>query len=134
MNTSREYSYLKFANFSPRGYTTNHDTAYLKLVFNLEYRFDVFGSLKSALFIDAGNIWNLNDNINDSARSFDGFKDLSELAIGTGFGFRYDFGLFLFRLDLGFKTHNPVLPIGKRWNLNYNLKNANPTIGINYPF
>ena len=87
--------------------------ANLKLAFNLEYRFDVFGSLKSALFIDAGNIWNLNDNINDSARSFDGFKDLSELAIGTGFGFRYDFGLFLFRLDLGFKTHNPVLPIGK---------------------
>ena len=108
--------------------------ANLKLAFNLEYRFDVFGSLKSALFIDAGNIWNLNDNINDSARSFDGFKDLSELAIGTGFGFRYDFGLFLLRLDLGFKTHNPVLPIGKRWNLNYNLKNANPTIGINYPF
>ena len=56
------------------------------------------------------------------------------IAIGTGFGFRYDFGLFLLRLDLGFKTHNPVLPIAKRWNLNYNLKNANPTIGINYPF
>ena len=44
------------------------------------------------------------------------------------------FGLFLLRLDMGFKTHNPVLPRGSRWNWNYQLKNANPTLGINYPF
>jgi len=61
-------------------------------------------------------------------------KDLDELAVGTGFGLRYDFGLFLLRLDMGFKTHNPVMPKGERWNLNYRLKNANPTLGINYPF
>ena len=108
--------------------------ANLKLAFNMEYRFDLIGSFKGALFIDVGNIWNVADNVEEDARRFDGFRDLDELAVGTGFGVRYDFGLFLLRLDMGFKTHNPVLPKGSRWDLNYQLKNANPTIGINYPF
>jgi hypothetical protein len=108
--------------------------ANLKMSFNVEYRFDLLGAFKGALFVDAGNIWNVADNVDESARRFDGFRDLDELAVGTGFGFRYDFGLFLLRLDMGFKTHNPVLPKGNRWNWNYQLKNANPTLGINYPF
>ncbi len=108
--------------------------ANLKLAFNVEYRFDLIGAFKGALFIDAGNIWNVADNVDEPARRFDGFQDLDELAVGTGFGLRYDFGLFLLRLDMGFKTHNPVLSKGYRWNLNYQLKNANPTLGINYPF
>ena len=108
--------------------------ANLKMSFNAEYRFDLIGAFKGALFVDAGNIWNVADNVDESARRFDGFRDLDELAVGTGFGFRYDFGLFLLRLDMGFKTHNPVLPKGNRWNWNYQLKNANPTLGINYPF
>ena len=108
--------------------------ANLKLAFNAEYRFNVIGAFKGALFIDAGNIWNVEDNVEESTRRFDGVQDLDELAVGTGFGLRYDFGLFLLRLDMGFKTHNPVMPKGERWNLNYRLKNANPTRGINYPF
>jgi outer membrane protein assembly factor BamA len=108
--------------------------ANLKMSFNVEYRFDLLSAFKGALFVDAGNIWNVADNVDESARRFDGFRDLDELAVGTGFGLRYDFGLFLLRLDMGFKTHNPVLPKGSRWNWNYELKNANPTLGINYPF
>jgi len=108
--------------------------ANLKLSFNMEYRFDVIGSFKGALFVDVGNIWNIADNVEEDARRFDGFRDLDELAVGSGFGMRYDFGLFLLRLDLGFKTHNPVRPEGSRWDLSYQLKNANATIGINYPF
>ncbi|MFL2575989.1 MAG: BamA/TamA family outer membrane protein [Flavobacteriaceae bacterium] len=108
--------------------------ANLKMSFNVEYRFDLIGAFKGALFVDAGNIWNVTDNVDEPARRFDGFRDLDELAVGTGFGLRYDFGLFLLRLDMGFKTHNPVLPRGSRWNWKYQLKNANPTLGINYPF
>tara|TARA_A100001011_G_scaffold134951_1_gene142293 strand:+ start:16211 stop:18685 length:2475 start_codon:yes stop_codon:yes gene_type:complete len=108
--------------------------ANFKMSINIEYRFNLIGAFNGALFVDAGNIWNVYDNVNESARRFDGFRDLDELAVGTGFGLRYDFGLFLLRLDMGFKTHNPVLPRGSRWNWNYQLKNANPTLGINYPF
>ena len=108
--------------------------ANFKIALNFEYRFDLFGSFKGALFADAGNIWNLFDDVTDPSRRFDGFRDLSELAIGTGFGVRYDFGLFIFRLDTGFKTHNPALEKSKRWLTDMQLKKANLTIGINYPF
>jgi hypothetical protein len=47
---------------------------------------------------------------------------------------RYDFGFFVFRLDTGFKTHNPALPEGERWFKEYNFNNAVYNIGINYPF
>ena len=108
--------------------------ANFKLALNLEYRFDLFGSFKGALFTDVGNIWNVFDDVTDPKRRFDGFGDLSELAVGSGFGVRYDFGLFIFRLDTGFKTHNPALEKSKRWLTELQLKKANVTIGINYPF
>ena len=107
---------------------------YFNVALNFEYRFDLFGSFKGALFADAGNIWNLFDDVTDPSKRFDGFRDLSELAIGSGFGVRYDFGLFIFRLDTGFKTHNPALEKSKRWLTDMQLKKANLTIGINYPF
>ena len=39
--------------------------ANLKLAMNLEYRFTLFGKLNGALFTDAGNIWNVYDNVED---------------------------------------------------------------------
>ena len=108
--------------------------ANFKLALNLEYRFDLFGSFKGALFTDVGNIWNVFDDVTDPKRRFDGLHDLSEVAIGTGLGIRYDFGLFIFRLDSGFKTHNPALEKSKRWLTDMQFKKANITIGINYPF
>jgi outer membrane protein assembly factor BamA len=100
----------------------------------MEYRFNLFGSFKGALFTDVGNIWNVFDDVTDPKRRFDGYEDLSELAVGSGFGVRYDFGLFIFRLDTGFKTHNPALEKSKRWLSELQFKKANITIGINYPF
>ena len=108
--------------------------ANFKLALNLEYRFDVIGALKGALFTDVGNIWNLGDDVTDSERKFEGINDLEELAVGSGIGLRYDFGLFLFRLDTGFKTHNPALPKPDRWFTDFKFRKANFTIGINYPF
>jgi outer membrane protein assembly factor BamA len=108
--------------------------ANLKLAFNFEYRFPLAGPLKGGLFVDTGNIWNLWDDVEDSAMKFEGLQDLSEIAIGSGIGLRYDFDFLVFRFDTGFKTYNPALPIGQRWWTEYNLKNAVFNIGINYPF
>ena len=108
--------------------------ANFKLAFNLEYRFPISGPLNGGLFIDIGNIWNLWDNVNDTAMSFSGLKDLDELAIGSGFGLRYDFDFFVFRFDTSFKTYNPALSVGQRWFSEFNLRNAVLNIGINYPF
>lgn len=108
--------------------------ANFKLTLNLEYRFPFIGKMNGALFIDAGNIWNVLDNISNSAYRFEGFKDLNEIAIGTGFGIRYDFDFFVLRLDTGFKTYNPALPRASRWQTKYSIKEAVFNIGINYPF
>ena len=116
------------------GATDEFNEGNFKIAFNFEYRFKMFGRFNGALFTDIGNIWNLLDDTNDSSRKFDGFKDLSELAIGSGFGLRYDSGLFVFRLDMGLKTYNPALEKNRRWFKDFSLKKGVFNIGLNYPF
>ncbi len=108
--------------------------ANFKLAFNAEYRYTILGAFKGAFFVDAGNIWNALDNVNDPASKFEGIADLKEIAIASGLGIRYDFGFFVLRFDVGFKTHNPANEIGNRWFNEYNLRKAVYNIGINYPF
>lgn len=108
--------------------------ANLKLTTNLEYRFDLFGSFKGALFADAGNIWNVFDDIEDEDRKFNGLESLQDIALGTGFGLRYDFSFFVLRFDIGFKTYDSAYELGNRWFKDYNFGNAVYNIGINYPF
>lgn len=107
--------------------------ANFKLSFNFEYRFNVFGSLNSALFIDAGNIWNVLDNVEDKDATFDGLRDLADLSIATGVGFRYDISFFVIRLDFGFKTYNPGDP-DQKWFNDYDFQSMVFNFGINYPF
>lgn len=108
--------------------------ANLKLAFNLEQRFNVIENLNGALFVDAGNIWNVLDDVEDPKATFTGFNSLRNIAVGSGFGLRYDFSFFVFRFDIGFKTYNPVYPEGNRWLRDFNFANAAYNIGINYPF
>lgn len=108
--------------------------ANFKLAFNLEYRFPIVGDIKGALFTDAGNIWNVFDNVEDEDATFNGFQSLGDIALGTGFGLRYDFTYFVIRLDTGFKAHDPSLTGSERWFPNFGLGQAVYNIGINYPF
>jgi len=108
--------------------------ANLKLAGNLEYRFPIAGKVNGAIFADAGNIWNVFDDVEDPDAIFNGFSSLKDIAIGSGFGIRYDFTYFLFRLDLGFKTYNPAEKLSQRWFREYNFANSVLQIGINYPF
>ncbi len=108
--------------------------ANFKLAFNAEYRFTILGSFKGAFFTDLGNIWNVLDSEDSEAFAFNGFNDLSELAVASGLGIRYDFGFFVLRFDVGFKTYDPARLEGERWFKEYNFKNSVLNIGINYPF
>ncbi len=108
--------------------------ANMKIALNAEYRYTILGNFKGAFFIDAGNIWNVLDNVEDEASRFTGIGDLQELAIASGLGLRYDFGFFVLRFDGGFKTYNPTRPKGDRWFKEYNFANIVYNIGINYPF
>lgn len=111
------------------------NTGNLKFTTNLEYRFKVFNSIYSAFFIDAGNIWDItNSSVTSSKGKFNGFSSLQDIAIGSGFGIRYDFSFLVFRFDIGFKTYEPYLSTSSKWFQNYNFGNAVYNIGINYPF
>lgn len=107
----------------------------VKLITNLEYRFDIYSSFKGAFFVDAGNIWdNTNPNLTSEGSKFKGLKSLQNIAIGSGFGIRYDFSFIVFRLDLGFKTYEPYREPGKKWLQASSLKKPTFNLGINYPF
>ncbi|GAA4277211.1 translocation and assembly module lipoprotein TamL [Aquimarina mytili] len=108
--------------------------ANLKIALNAEYRYNILGSLKGALFIDAGNIWNILDNVEEEEAVFSRLDDIQEIAVGSGFGFRYDFDFFVIRLDIGFKTFNPASDRDQRWFKGYNFSEAVYNFGINYPF
>ena len=116
------------------GGINDFNEANMKLAFSTELRFNLFGDLNGALFIDAGNIWNVLDNIEDERYIFSSLKSIKNSAIGSGFGFRYDFNFFVLRLDMGFKTYNPAEETNKKWFREYNFAHSVLNIGINYPF
>lgn len=116
------------------GGINDFNEANLKLAFSTELRFNLFGDLHSAIFVDIGNIWNVLDNVTDDRYTFSGVRSLRDIAVGSGFGLRYDFNFFVVRLDTGFKTYDPGEDIGRRWFRKYNFSNAVLNIGINYPF
>lgn len=116
------------------GSVLEFNEANLKLAFNAEYRFGIFDQFKGALFVDIGNIWNVLDSRTTEDVVFEELSDLKELAVGSGFGLRYDFNFFVLRFDVGFKTHDPGQPEGDRWFQEYNFNHAVYNVGINYPF
>lgn len=108
--------------------------ANLKIAFSLEHRYNLFGNLNGAFFVDAGNIWNVLDDVENPKATFDSFDSLKDIAVGAGIGLRYDFGFFILRLDTGFKAYNPTYSINNRWLKDFNFSNAVYNFGINYPF
>ncbi len=116
------------------GGINDFNEANFKMAFNAEYRFPFFGQLYGAFFADAGNIWNVFDNVEDKSYTFNGISSLKDIALGTGIGFRYDFSFFVFRLDFGYKTYNPGRIENERWFKDLNFSKTVLNFGINYPF
>ena len=90
----------------------------LKFVANLEYRMPLFGDMKGAVFLDAGNVWRLKKP--DDYDSYDpDYKEwlddmffkpsrfFNDIALGTGIGLRYDMGFLVVRVDWGWALHIP---------------------------
>jgi len=116
------------------GGINDFNEANMKLLFSTEYRFNIGGKWYGALFVDASNIWNVFDDINDDSYTFNGVSSLKDMAVASGLGLRYDFSFFVFRLDLGFKTYNPAEDKGRKWFKEFSFKDAVFNVGINYPF
>ena len=101
-------------SIGPGSYTTDvsrlsylDQTGDIKLQLNLEYRFNLFGGLYGAAFIDAGNVWALRDDGYRHGSQFKLKNALKEMALGTGVGIRYDLDFLVLRLDWGVGLHVP---------------------------
>lgn len=116
----------------------------MKLVLNLEYRCQLFGNLHGAVFLDAGNIWNLEQDYELAqlvgSTSFSGgrfrLKDLpQQMALGTGIGIRYDLDFLIIRLDWGLGLHVPY-DNGRSGYFNAHTFRRDQTLhfAIGYPF
>lgn len=132
-NDNRAWTAYSLGPGSSRS-SNDFNEANLKIALGVEQRFNVFEDLNGAFFIDAGNIWNVLDDVEDENAVFSDFSSLKDIAIGSGFGLRYDFSFFVFRFDVGFKTYDPSYQDKNRWFNDYNFSNAVYNIGINYPF
>ena len=123
-------------NLGPGSSDSNDEfnEANMKIALSFEYRYNLFGKLNGAFFVDTGNIWNIFDDVEDENATFDSFNSLKDIAIGAGFGIRYDFGFFVLRGDIGFKAYDPSFRDNNRWLNEFNFHNAVYNLGINYPF
>ena len=82
-------------------------TGTFKFEINSEYRFPLVGDLHGAAFIDAGNIWLLKNDPYRPGGQLQAKTFLKDIALGTGVGIRYDFGMMVVRLDVGYGLHTP---------------------------
>jgi outer membrane protein insertion porin family len=114
----------------------------MKLEINGEYRFPIISLLKGAIFVDAGNIWLIENNPAVPGGQFHTSTFIKELAVGTGFGFRFDANFFVLRLDFAFPVRKPWLAPTERWvysdidfgSPGWRSDNLVLNIAIGYPF
>ena len=97
----------------------------IRLEGNLEHRFPIISIFKGAIFADAGNIWNLNDNLIGGKFTSD---FITQFGVGAGFGLRLDVQGFVIRFDLATPLKRP----STSWNFDY--KNPVFNFAIGYPF
>ncbi|MGO4709853.1 BamA/TamA family outer membrane protein [Chryseobacterium sp. 2TAF14] len=138
-------------SYDPRGEDTNRavfdQSGDVKLELNAEYRANLYKFLNVAAFVDAGNIWLINDDINeDGVNTRPGGKFskdfLSEIAVGAGVGLRLDFSILILRLDLAMPLRVPYYEKGDRWTFDrinfgdssWRRDNLILNIAIGYPF
>jgi outer membrane protein assembly factor BamA len=109
----------------------------MKLMFNIEYRFTMVAFLQGALFVDAGNIWAIDKADNRSGALFKFNEFYKQIAMGTGFGLRFDLKFLVLRFDIGIPVYNPSLTGTEAWFESFKPFKVNKftlNFGIGYPF
>ncbi len=111
-------------------------TGDFKFEANIELRFRMMGRLNGAVFVDAGNIWLLKNDPQRPGGVLTAKGFFNDIALGTGFGLRYDISYLVLRADLGIGIHTPYPNPDKRGY--YNIQSFKDGLGfhlaIGYPF
>jgi len=106
----------------------------IKLDMNMEYRVKMFWLMEGALFLDAGNVWTINDYSTQVGGQFKLDTFANQIAIAYGAGLRFDFSFFIARVDLGVRLYDPVLSRREQWRVNPEWKDFAFHFAIGYPF
>jgi outer membrane protein insertion porin family len=102
----------------------------IKIEANVEYRPKLFSIVYGALFIDAGNIWDLKSHAGLPGAAFSSHF-LNQMAVDWGFGLRFDVTVMVLRTDLGFPVRFPF-PAGQPYK--FNTRGGVFNLAIGYPF
>ncbi len=136
----RAWSVRSLGPGSYRETSDNHifnQTADIKLEGNLEYRFKLFWVIEPALFIDAGNIWDIYQRASQQQGVFKVNKFYKDIAIGYGLGLRLNFDFFVVRADFAVKGRDPSENNNNQWlfvQRKFQRDDYTISIGIGYPF
>jgi len=119
----------------------------VQLEANIEYRFPIgslFGvKVLSALYVDAGDIWNRHVIVQEPAITKESFKGsdfqfdrfYQEIAVDAGTGLRFDFDYFIIRFDWAYKLKDPQrMTHSNSWFYDMQLFKGQFQLGIGYPF
>ena len=109
---------------------------------SFEIRRKLIGFLDGAVFLDAGNVWTLQEDQLRPGAEFDPETFYREIAVGSGIGLRLNFSFLIVRLDAGLKIYDPARPVGNRFILSHGFndspydqtENMILNLGIGYPF
>ncbi len=133
----------RIRELGPGGNTVNsanppyYQAADFRFEFSGELRFPLFWWMKGAIFLDGGNIWTFRPDPERPGAQlrWDSYKNI---ALGTGFGLRFDFDYFVFRFDWGLKLRRPYTVADQGYWVDWSgiswreLSNFNLAVG--YPF
>ena len=107
----------------------------IKLDLGIGYRSKVSDYIELAGFLDAGNVWTINDYEGQPGGEFKFSRFYKEIALAYGAGLRFDLGFLLLRFDLGVRAYDPEEPEKRRWVINKPRFNRMAWhFAIGYPF
>ena len=111
---------------------------------SVEYRANLASFFDWAVFVDAGNVWRLNEfsaaqggevTRISTGGEFKIDRFYKEIAVGAGLGLRLDFSFLVFRLDVGHKVRDPRFNEGSRWKKPFSRSSQTVwNIAVGYPF
>ena len=119
-------------------FTIPNQTGDMRLEANIEYRFPLFWNFEGAVFMDAGNVWNIKDHTEEGEERREGLFRFNNfyrhIAADWGFGIRLDLNFVLLRLDMGIKLYDPAENDWKGPASFLDKGNYGVQFGVGYPF
>lgn len=113
----------------------------MKIEVSTELRFPILYYLEGAVFVDAGNVWNVT-TANSSEQTHWKLTDFwKQFCVSPGLGFRFNLNYFLIRFDMGIPFIKPykiivpdILNTPDFLPLNQWLQNITYNFAVGYPF